>query len=50
MWDNVRLNHPGDPGYSPMLSWMLKFRRENKDLAVDFTTYVDEYRVESGLE
>ena len=47
-WYNISLNLPGEPSYSPKSPWMSKVRGSTQELAVDFTTYVDDSKVVAG--
>ena len=49
-WDNIRLNLPGDPSYSPKIPWMSKLWGGVQELGADFTTYVDYSIVSAGPE
>ena len=49
-WENIRLNVPGDPSYSPTISWMSIFLGGNQYMAADFTTYEGDSRVAVGSE
>ena len=49
-WDRVRMNIPGGNAYPPILTWIYKEKGEDKDLAYEFTTYVDGYRVVDNSE
>ena len=47
-WDNISLDLPGDPSYSPTIPWMSKVRGGTQELATDFITYVDDSIVAAG--
>ena len=47
-WDNIRLNLPGDPSYSPTIMLMSKVQGGTQDMAAYFTTYVDDSILVAG--
>jgi hypothetical protein len=43
-FDEVKLNIPGAPNYTPGLPWVYKFRSDEQRIANDFFVYVDNVR------
>ena len=49
-WEKIRLNLPGDPSYSPTITWMSKVWGGAQELAAYFTNYLNDSRVVAGSE